>query len=510
MPHKKNLMDRIYSLNTKDASVLIFGIAFLTRALLNYIFFERYGYGSVQHIETWFYYGVARGKFQLMFLDPTAPILRAVNAFSGDFLVYGIVFMGIILSSLTAVLLFLLVRELHDNRAGIIAGLLYATLAFSTTMNTAGFTHDIVALPIIVLISYLAVMARKGDSKIRVILMLLLVAVGASINPMVIVAVFAVLVYFVTKKADSYDTFVRNILLITAGAILVRFLFYQDILYYIAELALRYRGIDMLSQIEIVDDLSPPDLNLFKIGYNLLWLLVPFGLISALKKRDGMSLSIFLAGILVASAVSKGWRVMNLGICIIAALGFVNLDKFQRYKPLFLAIFFLSNFMISSNYTTSKFSQTQYEIFEWLEANTEPGETLYAKFTYGFTLQALSNLQAVSTPEQIKPNVYSILWTQDEDVMALGLNLLDARYILVSEEDFYYYEDSKQAQLVIKEAVFPPELFRQGLSESLLPVIKRTMIYRLLYDGDLEHFTLLAEWTDPQTGARYRVYELDQ
>ena len=186
MPRKKDPLDWLYNLDIRKASLLIFCTAFVIRGLLNYIFFERFGYRAVQYHEIWFYYGVAKGKFQLMALDPTVPILKAVNIFSGDLLVYGIVFAGIVLSSLTAVFIFLLVRELHDNKTGIIAGLLYAALSFSASITTAGFTHDIVAVPIIVMILYLAVLAGKGEGPKRLLLMLLLIAIGASVNPMVV------------------------------------------------------------------------------------------------------------------------------------------------------------------------------------------------------------------------------------------------------------------------------------------------------------------------------------
>ena len=507
MPHEKDLLDRLYDLDIKRASLLIFGIAFVFRALLNYIFFERFGYRAVQYHEIWFYYGVAKGKFQLMALDPTVPILRAVNILSGDSLVYGIVFAGVVLSSLTAVFIFLLVREIHDNRTGVIAGLLYAALSFSSSMTIAGFTHDIVSMPIIVLVLYLAVLARKGGGPKRLLLMLFLMAVGASVNPMMVFGVFAVLVFFATQKSDTeYNTYLKHLLWIAAGAFLVRFLFYQEIITYIANLALTYRGIDLLSQLGNSEDLLPPDLEILAVGYNLLWLLVPFGLSVALKRRDSMSFSMFLAGALAVSAMSKGTRVLDLGMCMIAAVGFVNLKKYQSYMPQLLAIFMLSNLAVAAYYSPSDFTQTEYEIFSWLEANTNPGETLYAKWAYGYTLQALSNLQPVSTPELIRPNIYSILWSPDEDTMVNGMMLLNVKYVLVSEEDFYFYEDPRRYRIVMKEGLFPPDVYRANAGEALLPVIKKTMVYRLLYDEKLEHFTMLKEWTDPKTGLRYRVW----
>lgn len=510
MPRKKDPLDWLYNLDIKRASSLIFCTAFVIRALLNYIFFERFGYRAVQYHEIWFYYGVAKGKFLLMALDPTVPILKAVKFLSGDSLVYGIVFAGVVLSSLTAVFIFLLVRELYDKKTGIIAGLLYATLSFSSSVTTAGFTHDLVAVPIIVLILYLAVLARKGEGpkRNRLLLMLFLMAIGASVNPMVVFGVFAVLVYFAMQKSGTeYNTYLKHLLWITGGALLVRLLFYQEIINYVAKLALEHRGIDLLSQLGNSADLLPPDLEILAVGYNFLWLLVPYGLLIALKKRDSMSFSMFLAGMLAVSAMSKGTRVLDIGVCMIAAVGFVNLKKYQSYTPQLLAIFALSNLAIAAYYSPCDFTQTEYEIFRWLEANTEPGETLYAKWAYGYTLQVLSNLQPVSTPELIRPRVYSILWTHDEDVMAEGMTLLEAKYVLVSEEDFYFYEDPTRYRVVMKEGIFPPDIYRVEAGEVLLHEIKKTMIYRFLYGGELRHFTMLKEWKDPQTGLRYRVFE---
>jgi hypothetical protein len=510
MPRKEDPLDQIYNLDVRRAALFIFGVAFLTRTLLNYVFFERFGYRAMQYPEIWFYYGVAKGKFQLLALDPTGIILKAVNALFGDLLVYGIVFAGIVLSSLAAVFIFLLVKEIYDSKTGIMAGLLYAALSFPASVTTAGFTHDIVAVPVIVLTLYFALLTGKGGGIKTLLPMLLLIAVGASINPMIIFGVFAVLVYFALKNTDDYTKYKNSLLWITAGAIFVRIMFYQDILNYIAKLAMKYRGIDLLSQLGNSADLAPPDIEVLLVGYNFLLLLALFGFGEALKKRDSMSLSMLLAGLLAISAISKGTRVLDIGMCMVAAVGFVNMKKYRGFATQLLLIFVITNITIGVYYSPPGFTKTEHEIFTWLEANTEPGETLYAKWTYGYTLQALSNLEPVSTPERIRPEIYSILWVQDEDVMVQGMTLLGANYILVSDEDFYYYEDSQRFALVMKESIFPPQEFRENAGAALLPVIKRTMIYRLMYAGDLEHFTMIGEWTDPITGVRYRAYELNQ
>jgi hypothetical protein len=508
MPRKKDQLDKIYNLDAKRAALLIFATAFLTRALLNYIFFERFGYRAMQYPEIWFYYGVAKGKFQLLPLDPTGIILKAVNALFGDLLVYGIVFAGVVLSSLAAVFIFLLVRDLHDQKTGTIAGFLYATLSFPASTSMAGFTHDIVAVPVIVLTLYFALLTGKGGGIKTLLPLLLLIAVGASINPMIIFGVFAVLVYFALKNTDDYTKYKNNLLWIAVGAIFVRIMFYQDILNYIAKLAMKYRGIDLLSQLGNSADLAPPDIEVLLVGYNFLLLLALFGLGATLKKRDSMSLSMLLGGLLAISVISKGTRVLDIGMCMVAAVGFVNMKKYRGFAPQFLLIFVITNIAIAAYYSPPGFTKTEHEIFTWLEANTEPGETLYAKWTYGYTLQALSDLQPVSTPERIRPQIYSILWVSDEDVMVQGMTLLGAKYILVSEEDFYYYEDPQRFALVMKESIFPPQEFKENAGEALLPVIRTTMIYRLMYAGDLGHFKMMGEWTDPQTGNRYRVFEL--
>lgn len=506
MLYKKDLLSRLGTLDIKRASVLIFFVAFVVRVLLNFIFFERFGYRAMQYSEIWFYYGVAEGKFRLMALDPTVLILKAVNMFSGDLLVYGIIFVGVVLSSLTAVFLFLLVRELHDNKTGIIAGFLYAVLSFSSSITTAGFTHDLVAVPIIVLILYLAVLVKKSDGPkgLRLFLMLVLMVLGASVNPMVVFGVFAVLVYFAVQKSSTY---VKDLLWVVVGAVLVRLLFYQEIVNYVAMLALKYRGIDLLTQLGNSADLSSPDIWSLAVGYNFLWLLVPYGLFVTLKKRETLSFSMFLVGMLAISAMSKGTRILDIGMCMAGAVGFVNLKKYQRYVPHLLVIFVVSNIAIAAYYSPCDFTPTEYGVFKWLEENTDPGETLYAKWSYGYTLQALSNLQPVSTPERIRPEVYSILWAQNEDVMVKGMMLLGVRYVLVSEEDFYFYEDPNRYWVVMKEGIFPPDRYRVGAGEAMLPEIKKTMIYRFLYDGNFRHFTMLKEWADPGTGLKYRVYE---
>ncbi len=62
MPRKKDPLDRLYDLDIKRASALIFTTAFVFRAFLNLMFFERFGYRSVQYLETWYLLRCRKGK----------------------------------------------------------------------------------------------------------------------------------------------------------------------------------------------------------------------------------------------------------------------------------------------------------------------------------------------------------------------------------------------------------------------------------------------------------------
>ncbi|MFQ5771038.1 MAG: hypothetical protein ACE5HX_10915, partial [bacterium] len=144
-----NFVDIVCRYSTARIALIIFIISIFSRVTLNLVFFGRYGNHAVNSLETWYYYGFAKGIFDgLMPLDPTAYILKFVGwIFPNGLLIYIIMTAGIILTSFTAVLIFLLAKEFHDKKTGFIAGVIYAFAVVPLILNTASFTHDHVQMP---------------------------------------------------------------------------------------------------------------------------------------------------------------------------------------------------------------------------------------------------------------------------------------------------------------------------------------------------------------------------
>lgn len=158
-----NIFDKVLSYSTVRIALIIFIVSILGRIILNFVFFGRYGNHSVHFLETWYYYGVAKGIFKLLPLDPTTHILKFVGWISPDaLLIYIIMASGVILTSFTAVLIFLLTREIHDKKTGFIAGMIYAFTVTPLILSTASFTHDHVQMPIIISTLLITVLAMKS------------------------------------------------------------------------------------------------------------------------------------------------------------------------------------------------------------------------------------------------------------------------------------------------------------------------------------------------------------
>lgn len=124
--------------------------------------------------------------------------------------------------------------------------------------------------------------------------------------------------------------------------ILFRFVFFNEALQDVAILAQKYRNIDLLTQLTVAVDVKPIAIDVLWLRYNFLWFFVPFGLIESYKRRDIMSLSLFLIGVTLATTMSKGMRIADLGFAILIALAFINWRKqWSRLVYIFFSSFSL-------------------------------------------------------------------------------------------------------------------------------------------------------------------------
>ena len=145
--------------------LVVFLVSLVVRLLLDLFFQLRFGVYAANHLEVWFYVGVLEG-FKLPaggVYDPTVWFLRLVGLlFPGGLAFYGVLLSAAFLSSLTAYLVYVLVRELYDVRSGFVAGLVYGGMVEPLGLSMSGFTHDHLQLALMVASMVFAVKAVKS------------------------------------------------------------------------------------------------------------------------------------------------------------------------------------------------------------------------------------------------------------------------------------------------------------------------------------------------------------
>jgi len=170
MNDKPTFWERIEGYPLWRLMAYVFLFALSERLVVTLIFFARWGWHTVSGIELWFYYGVAKGTFDLYSIwDPSWWILNTLGALvSGPALLYGTYLVSSLSSSLNAALFCLFVSELHNRKTGFLAGLLYGSMVLPMFNSAGTVTHDIFAYPYLILSVYGAVAAvqRKGWRKL--------------------------------------------------------------------------------------------------------------------------------------------------------------------------------------------------------------------------------------------------------------------------------------------------------------------------------------------------------
>ena len=309
------------------AASFVFLLAFALRVLLDVVFYLRFGWHAANHAEAWLYAGVMDGALTTAggALDPTVWLLRGVGGVIPAGLSYhAVVLTAAALSALTAAALYLLVKELTDQKTGLYAGLLYAGMVEPLALSTAGFTHDHLQLLAIVASLYLAVKATKSGLAAGILYSAAyyLLADGATrintaMNVGIMVAaayvVYALLEYILALVAEGSRRDVYPAYIVLAIAMLF---------------ALGGTVLAPLTEASLYDlpqgrwgsaDVKPVGLSTFWLRYNVLLLLIPAGVVQALRRRDVIGLSLTVTGFILAGVMDRGTRIGDLGVAMLAA-----------------------------------------------------------------------------------------------------------------------------------------------------------------------------------------------
>ncbi|MFH1039220.1 MAG: hypothetical protein V1789_11200 [PVC group bacterium] len=205
---KKDFWERIEGCPLWRLVAFIFLFCLSERVVVTLVFFLRWGWHTVSGIELWFYYGVAKGTFDLYSVwDPTLWILRALGALLGGMpLLYGTYLVASLSSSLNAALFCLFVSEVHGKKTGFLAGILYGSMVLPMFNSAGTVTHDIFAYPYLVLSIYGAAAAvrRKGWRKLPYAgLSVLALFLGRQVGPTIYVGAGTIGIYLLWQAVAA-------------------------------------------------------------------------------------------------------------------------------------------------------------------------------------------------------------------------------------------------------------------------------------------------------------------
>ena len=339
MNDKPTFWERIEGYPLWRLMAYVFLFALSERLVVTLIFFARWGWHTVSGIELWFYYGVAKGTFDLYSIwDPTWWILSTLGAIvSGPALLYGTYLVSSLSSSLNAAIFCLFISELHNKKTGLLAGLLYGSMVLPMFNSAGTVTHDIFAYPYLVLSMYGALMAFKRKGWVRLIyggICLIALFLGLKVGPTILVGAGAVLIYFLwqgvlaifrKQHERGYIVFAVFLLFIIGVLLLVYFTVMPQMMEKMFDLAKANRGIDVRAQIKAGSgDLLASSLGDYWLRFNFLLFFLPVGIWIAVKKKDMLGFALIMVAFLASRTADRGTRPLTFGFALMGALAFVN------------------------------------------------------------------------------------------------------------------------------------------------------------------------------------------
>ncbi|MFH1055945.1 MAG: glycosyltransferase family 39 protein [Candidatus Altiarchaeota archaeon] len=319
---------RVDSILKKNAAAVVFLVSLAFRLMLDLVFILRFGWHAVNHVETWLYVGVAHGThFPANGVrDPTTWILRFVGALMpGDMTLYGVVLLSALLSAFTAMLLYLLMRQLYDVKTAFIAGMIYGGMVEPLSLSLMGFTHDHLQLAVVVGSLLLVVKAAKSGFWRGLLLSLAYVAVveaSKMVNDTILfgIGVAGVYVGYTTLeylRSKFLGKRMADILypLYIAFAVALLLGFGGRIIPAILESELGGLPQGRMGSADVV----PMGLLTFFLRYNPLIFLLPYAFVAAYGRKDTIGITLTILGLMMATVMDRGTRISDIGIAMLLA-----------------------------------------------------------------------------------------------------------------------------------------------------------------------------------------------
>ena len=545
--------EAVISMSWWKQAAVIFAAGLIIRLILDFLFFSTYGWHAANHLETWFYYAVAQGAKLPAggVMDPTVWMLRLGGmVLPGELPLYYVVAMSAVLSSLSAVAIFLLAREEYGGKPGLAAGLIYAFMVQPIALSLVGFTHDHLQLLFFVLTILAAVKAAKSRGLVRIAFaaaFVLLVYNGMHLNPVIWVAAVISVLYaaghLVKERSGdrAYDLYFKGALAFFAvGVVLMLPAINQELT-------------DLPQGRSGSIDVAPIKLPNFWLRFNVLLALLPLAAAEAYRRRDLNSMNVMIAGLVLSAVMDRGTRVLDIGVAIatanlfcgwrpihfkyLAALTFLTLAFFLLqanvdgfYNTAFIAAgiaISVSAFRlggdriilavtavllllgVSANLiyiyridARKVTTEAEYATYKWLFGQKAEGKVLVG-WDHGYFLETVSGLRAASTPNRIDHDAHDALWLPERQA-ALKLRSRGVEYVVVSDLNFNIIKAGGAYSLAINGGL----LFEPPTAPPI-ELVKSITIYKLRNaEASPEYFEKVFETKDRVTGVNFMIYRV--
>jgi hypothetical protein len=525
-------------------------LAFGVRLIIDAVFFLKYGRHAVNHLELWLYYGVAEGSHVTAggLNDPTVWLLRLLGLFlTGDALFYALLSLAALLTALTAVIIYLLVSEYVGELPARYAGLIYAFMVEPLTLSVAGFTHDLLLTPLSLMILLLTAKAVKEKRVVfrlaYALTALLALYLGSRIHIGVYVAAGAAAVYLATRYVSKHSKYLLHYSgLLLAGFILVGFCVLPAFMDY---------ELGRLPQGRIgSSDVKPVSLGNLWLRYNMLLLLLPWGIIGAYKRGEYVGLTYVFLGFVFALLMDRGTRLSDIGVAMLIAYALFDWKREWRRPLTYYCIPFIAvglvfirlpiehrlltagaalllAHMLGQKKTDKKrvlglilvtgffltlttlllggekiVSEAEYRLYSEDLRRLE-GQRVLAPWDRGFMLEVLSGKKAVSSPAYINYQAHEALWLTERQAAEV-LKKLRVDYIVFSNRDFNLVGVNGLTYYLLQGGlVFTP------WDKPPIHVAQYITAYKLRHGlEDERYFSKVVQVTDERSDVTYTVYKV--
>lgn len=533
----------------------VFALSSLVRLLLDGLYLYRYGGHTTPVTETYFYYGVARGTMGLSHYDITFWFLRILGTMAeGETLLYVIFSCGLLISSCTAVILYFVASRILGDDGAFVASLLYAFSVQPLAMGILLFTHDLVQMPLFILLLYAGL--RAGEKKyLWAVVLILLFLVALQVNPLIILAVEVLILYYayiILHRVWGEKTFT----IMSFGLVSVFLIFILLNLLGLSE-RMTILAIDFISRISPYTregllstfrigspDFVPTNVYLLWQRYNALFFLLPFGMLSFSKKKNAFMIFLLCVSLSSSLLFDRATRIVDLAFALTAAealvswneewkknisysvvavfafalvavttgyftplvflpfivillWGYILKKNLHSYMLIILALFMAYGvYVLASPSHPPQVSEAEYEAYRFI--GTKEGKIILTAWDNGFAAQAVSEKLPLCSPQNLDNAYQTILMkTNEEEALAL-VRENDVDFIVATSARF-----SLEGGRVVAWRFFT-DYASGSLDEKEL---RQTLLFRMLYDeGSVSGFTKIFEKRDESTGTIVKVF----